>query len=373
MRNIVDIYRSAGFETCVAGVLSSEQYEPEDGFVSCPNRRALSSVIADPYLMEDYSIGKLFHENEHFYGCLLKCIRHNFDVIHVEQPWLISFAKKMLIERGSSAKLIYGSQNIEWSLKKSIIRPYFDYNTVEKYANLILQTELDAVSKSDAVVAVSEEDRIWLKSLTSKTVVLAPNGVSSWNSTLSAKANAKKITGIHTYALFCGSMHMPNINGFFKIFGDGFGSLKSDERLVVAGGAGLAIRNDIRLANSSKLSEKIVITGVVDQSILHGLIDNSKCIVLPITQGGGTNLKTAEALWSGKNIITTTKAMRGFEFFASRSNVYIADTSASFKKALRVAMNEPLHEASELEKENLNLLLWPNMLKSLIDLVHKFS
>jgi hypothetical protein len=32
---------------------------------------------------------------------------------------------------------------------------------------------------------------------------------------------------------------------------------------------------------------------------LEGLLDGAQCIVLPLTQGGGTNLKTAEALWSG--------------------------------------------------------------------------
>ena len=33
-------------------------------------------------------------------------------------------------------------------------------------------------------------------------------------------------------------------------------------------------------------------------------------LILPITQGGGTNLKTAEALWSGRRVVATPQAMR---------------------------------------------------------------
>src|SRR5690606_28273039 len=104
---------------------------------------------------------------------------------------------------------------------------------------------------------------------------------------------AERITQGYGYALFCASAHPPNMTGFFNMLGGGFGSLKPDERLIVAGGAGPEIIKDNRLKPSSKLAERLVVTGLVSQSCLAGLIDGATSIILPITQGGGTNLKTA--------------------------------------------------------------------------------
>ena len=47
-------------------------------------------------------------------------------------------------------------------------------------------------------------------------------------------------------------------------------------------------------------------------------------MLLPITYGGGSNLKTAEALLTGHPIIATAKAFRGCEVFTDMPGMIIA-------------------------------------------------
>ena len=156
------------------------------------------------------------------------------------------------------------------------------------------------------------------------------------------------------------------MTGFFELFGGGFGSLKPDEKLVVAGGASYAIAGDPRVHRSAKLAERTTVAGMVSQACLEGLLDQASCIVLPITQGGGTNLKTAEALWSGKHIVATTVAMRGFERFMQAPGLHLADDPASFKQALRRAMSAEPITLSKEEVSARQSVLWQSCLSPLI-------
>jgi len=200
-------------------------------------------------------------------------------------------------------------------------------------------------------------------------VIVAPNGVSPWHSSESSHREAREITRGCRYALYCASAHPPNMTGFFEIFGGGFGSLKPNERLVIAGGAGGAIVHDGRIHKSAKLAERVVAAGVVSSSCLAGLLDGASCIVLPLTSGGGTNLKTAEALWSGKYVLATSVAMRGFEAFLGSRGVFVTDDPSEFKRNLRRVMGMPPLVLTQAEIESRRTLLWSRCLAPLPKLV----
>ncbi|MDD3935651.1 glycosyltransferase family 4 protein [Rhodoferax sp.] len=369
VRNIVDTYRAAGHEVEVVGVLGSENYEHEEGFLPFPGVSQLAKVVPNPFLMEDYALGLLFANDDQSYARLAAAINKRPDVIHVEQPWLLAFARRYTSTQARDAKVVYGSQNIEWRLKQNILSSYFDVDTAWMNAELVKKVELDAISGAEAIVCVSENDAEWVRLQTETPVVLAPNGVKAWSTTDEGRKEAADITQGYRYALYCASAHPPNMTGFFDMFGGGFGSLKPDEKLVVAGGAGWAIAGDVRVHQSSKLAEKVVVAGMVSQPCLEGLLDGAHCIVLPLTQGGGTNLKTAEALWSGRHIVATSVAMRGFESFIGSSGVHLADDSTTFKRALRVAMEtEPLKLSAE-EIDMRRTVLWESCLNPLLAFV----
>ncbi|MBL4796437.1 MAG: glycosyltransferase [Oleispira sp.] len=368
VKNIVDTYRAAGHLVDVVGVLGSDQYKREKGFMAFPCADSLSTYLPSSFLMEDYAISQLFSLDEKKYRELANLVQSVPSTIHVEQPWLFQFAMRYKNEFAPSARIIYGSQNIEWELKYQILSSYVSDELATSKADLVKDIELNAIRNADAVICVSENDLLWTKKYSKSSVILAPNGVKPWES-LPGNIEAKKITQLKRYVLYCASGHPPNIKGFFDLFSDGFGSLKPDERLVIAGGAGLAIAGDERVHQSPSLAARIDAAGFVSQECLSGLLDDAQCIVLPITQGGGTNLKTAEALWAGKYIVATTTAMRGFESFMESPGVFVENEPAKFKRALRLAMGLNPLILSEEERSKRRSVLWESCLKLLPDLL----
>ena len=369
VRNIVDTYRTWGHSVEVVGVLGSEHYDSEEGFLDFPGTDQLSRAFPNPFLMEDYALGQLYATDDALYRSLSGLIHDLPDVIHVEQPWLFAFAARYKAEHAPTAKLLYGSQNSEWLLKKEILTTYVVDEAARHGASLIEEVELRAIHEADAVVCVSENDEAWIKSHTVKQVVLAPNGVKAWQPTENGRKEAAALTNGYAYALYCASAHPPNMTGFFDMFSGGFGSLKPDEKLVVAGGAGPAIAGDVRVHQSAKLAGEVVVAGLVSQPCLEGLLDGAHCIVLPLTQGGGTNLKTAEALWSGKHVVATTVAMRGFERFIGAHGVFLADDPITFKRTLRQVMGLPSLTLSPEDVEARRTVLWDSCLKPLSGLL----
>jgi glycosyltransferase involved in cell wall biosynthesis len=369
VRNIADAYMLAGHQVQVVGVLGSSNYEQEVGFLPYPSQEQLTRAIANTFLMEDYALGQLFQQDEHCRSRLTSLIETQPDIIQIEHPWLFGFAMQYAATLKIRPQLIYSAHNIEWSLKRDIVSSYQGPAVVEHCADLIQRVELQAVTEADAIVCVSQSDANWLASHTDRPIILAPNGVKAWQSAPAGRQEARTISQGYRYALFCASAHPPNMTGFFELFGGGFGSLKPDEKLVVAGGASYAIAGDPRVHRSAKLAERTTTAGMVSQACLEGLLDQAACIVLPITQGGGTNLKTAEALLSGKHIVATTVAMRGFERFMYAPGVHIADDPASFKQALRSAMSAaPIKHSPEdlLARQS---VLWQNCLAPLISTI----
>ena len=373
VHHIVDAYKSAGHDVQVVGVLGSSNYEQEAGFLPYPSQEQLTRAVANTFLMEDYALGQLFQQDEQCRRHLVSLIQTPPDLIQIEHPWLFGFAMQYANTLKNRPQLIYSSHNTEWRLKRDIVATYQGSADAKYCADLVHGVELRAATQADAVVCVSQADATWLADHTNRPIILAPNGVKAWKSTPAGQQEARTISQGHRYALFCASAHPPNMAGFFELLSGGFGSLKPDEKLVVAGGASYAIAGDPRVHRSAKLAERTITAGMVSQPCLEGLLDQASCIVLPITQGGGTNLKTAEALWSGKHIVATTVAMRGFERFMQAPGVHIADDPASFKQALRSAMSDVPITLSKDDLSARQSVLWQNCLAPLISAINKLG
>ena len=365
VHNLVKAYKEAGHKVQVAGVLGSEHYPKEKGFVEFPGHDVLSGVIENLTFMEDYATSKLFSSNDRWFKKLSDKIDTVPDVIHVEQPWFYPFVKRYIRENNVHAKVIYGSQNIEYALKSKIVGTTLGRKRGEQAGTLIHDLELYVIDKADAVICVSKGDFEWISKQDKKLILLADNGVNDWKVTTEGIAQAKELSQEKKFAIYCASGYPPNITGFYEIFGNGFGSLTPEQALVVAGSAGSAIMADERFSQSANLKERMITTGIIEQTLLHGLLELSHCNVLPLTQGGGTNLKTAEALLSGKYIIATSIAMRGFEDFIGDDGIFIENDPSAFKKKLRHVMALNPFVLSEKDRVKRQRVLWKNCLKDL--------
>jgi hypothetical protein len=99
---------------------------------------------------------------------------------------------------------------------------------------------------------------------------------------------------------------------------------------------------------------------------LVGLLQVADIILLPITEGGGSNLKTAEAIVSEKRVVATEYAFRGFDELKKLSNIFIATKPQEFREAImRALQTEPLNRTDK-EQELEKVVLWQNCLKNLV-------
>jgi len=213
----------------------------------------------------------------------------------------------------------------------------------------------------------------WLRSVSKTPVVLAPNGVADRRAGIGDVQRSNAITHCKKFALYLASSHPPNIQGFYDIFGDGIGCLAPEERMVVAGGASAAIAADPRFSSVAGLSAKYVAAGEVSEAQVAGLLATAHVIILPITRGGGTNLKTAEALWSGRHVVGTRTAMRGFEDFCDADGVAVAGTPSEFQDAILEAMRKPALQLKSSERRDRARVLWDSTLTDLTDALREFE
>lgn len=368
--SIAQKYKEAGYAVQVAGVLGSESYPKSDGFVEYPGSAALTQHIDNPCLIEDWAIGEVFAKDDGHFTRLAERVKLIPDLIHVEQPWLFRFASRYVSTLAEKpAKILYGSQNIENSLKYSLVKDVLGNEVAEEVRQLVLKSETDVIKSADAICCVSQHDLDWTLSHATAPCVLAPNGASPRVTKDSGIVEANKITGNRKFALYCASDYQPNVTGFYDIFGKGIGCIGPDESLVFAGRVGAAIQADHRYARTAGIARSCISAGTVSEECLQGLLETAHTIILPITQGWGTNLKTAEALWSGKHVVATSVAMRGFERFSNSQGVVVADRPQEFLAAIRHSMASPPNRLSDSERSDRCSLLWNRTLESLVSLV----
>ncbi len=368
--NLVKKYESLGHVVESAGVLGSRIYESQEGFLAVPEQEDLLKYVEDTLFMEDVAIGRLFANSEIHFLSLASQIRYVPDAIHVEHPWLFEFAYKYRKSVGKTdMKLIYGSANVEHKLKNSILKPHRSESEVSAAAADVLECELFAIKNADAICCVSPQDMEWTRQFTKAPCVVALNGVSRREATTAGVQAASRISENKKFALYCASGHPPNVTGFFDIFGAGLGCIAPDQLLIIAGSAGPSVMSHRLASRTPGINSRLRAAGEVDEATLQGLLNAAHAIVLPITQGEGTNLKTAEALWAKKYIVATTKAMRGFETFKHAQGLHINDVPSDFLQSLQTAMSaEPLEVALQ-ESPSREEVLWERTLLSLSDLL----
>ncbi len=374
VHNVVEFYKSLGHEVYAAGVLGGEHYPQTRGFVPFPPRDELATFIKNLFLMEDWAIGQLFAKSDKYFELLKDCIPFVPDLIHVEHPWLFAFARRYAESvNGKRPFLLYGSANVEHQLKHSLIVGHLSKSEAGDYRDLVLECEVEAIKSADGLCCVSMHDLEWTSQFSRSSGVIAANGVKARESTAGGIAKANKISGHRKFALYCASGHPPNVTGFYDVFGAGIGSIAPDEAIVIAGSAGKSIVSDPRATKVSCLHSRVIDAGSVDEECLQGLLDLAHTIILPITSGGGTNLKTAEALWAKKSIVATSKAMRGFEIYSAQSGVSVQDDPPAFQRALLASMNAEPVTLTTSESSSREQVLWSSTLAPLGEILKRHA
>ena len=275
------------------------------------------------------------------------------DIIQLEQPWLYPGVRRWLQERAPAVRprLVYSSQNIEWKLK----RDEGPHGGADAQAYLAEVARAEALERelarsADLVVACTAEEEAELRSMAGTGApgrfVTAHNAIAPFTPDPARIAALKERHGLDRYPLFIGSAHPPNVDGFWRMLAPSLAFLRPGERIVVAGGVGHLLRQHRGYAGWSGINEpRLLLLGEVERADLDALLGGASVVLLPITTGGGSNLKTAEAIYSGRPVLATPHALRGYGDAGRWPTIRVADDADAFRRVLRSLLDatpEPL-------------------------------
>ena len=371
---IVSEYKKVFSDVQFVAIFVREHYPAYDSTDIYLTGETLNKVIHD-HLTSDVQLGWAI-VNDPTVNRKVKQLLTSFkpDIIEIEQVFPYIGLKQVLAELGMNPKIVHSSHNIETTMKEDIMKlGGATPKAIADAVQTIDAAESHLAKHSSVVAAVSVEDGEYYLKHGAQSYVLAPNGIAESNATPKALQYWKQQynqQGVRRTAGFIGSAHLPNMQGVKKMIGLRLGFLPADTRLVLGGGVGPHLKAHF----SDDLLDvpfwrRVINGGVLSEELLSGLIESLDVILLPIMDGGGSNLKTAEAILSGKKVVATTFAFRGYEQYLELPNIYIADTPAAFRKAIVAAMDAPALERTKAQNALAKQVQWQYSLKKMVEAV----
>ena len=366
--NIVRTYEAAGIATRVVAVYQPEIYGkgvvgPYD--VAFPS----DSPHREPGLplCTDIATGDFVVRDAQAWGTVSQTIAtFKPDVIQLEQPWLWPVVERLRAMDGCAAfRVVYSSQNVEAPLKRGVHAGLPDEIT-EAVVLRIANLEREVVRAADLTIAVTESDAAMYRAWGARRVVVASNGIAERTVDQARVRDwTARLDGTH-FALFVGSAYPPNIHGFWEMFAPSLAFLAPDERVVVAGGiAGVLLDTPAYRSWERINASRLMLVGQLSEADLAALIALASCIVLPITIGGGSNIKTAEAIFSRKPVVGTTLSFRGFDRALGLPHVYRTDVTSEFRRLVKAALDGVLPPAGPDRPDVRRSVLWSETLAGL--------
>lgn len=339
-------------------------------------RNPLDLVMTWPDRIRRYHIGKpgnlgqirqhwAAEKSQRLQKQLAKKLTAHYDLVHVEHPWDAELIHQLRNHASlRRARIISSSHNVERELFESVVQERDEWNgSAKRLAQDIGRIELNAAARADLIWAVSKHDANKLAQ-SGTPFVVAPNGCRP----LPSNPRDETFSSVsRPYALFVGANYGPNVNGFLNMLGDDFGFLPKGTSLHTIGTCGEFLSKH-EPHQSWIHSGALAHHGRVSQATLDSALHHASVIILPITAGGGTNLKTAEALATNHPILGTSHSFRGFEDWTHADRVWLEDSPTTFRSKLADLLTRTpcASEKHTLDTAALDLT-WSNVLRPAID------
>ena len=349
-------YRQAGWEVKQIGVFPRGSYARGNTRAEhIELSREFMSYLSRHSLRTDLHVHHYFAQNPRVLEQFIAAVeRFQPNVIQFEQPWLFPVLWPFIQSNRDKQLVAYSAHNVESALLQDILLAE-GHPRASEFVEETRRLEEMLISVADVTVCVTELDAGVFSSMGAKNVVIAPNGADRRPSTASADWDGR--FGNQPYAFMTGSAHPPNCTGFLHFVGTDFAFVPPTAKVVVAGGmAALLAASPAFQRNHEMVRRRVLLLNNPEEADLDYLINRAAVVLLPIAQGGGSNIKTAEALLSGRPIVASSTAFRGYEAFRNSAGVTIEDNVGRFRHAVRMALSKtPPTVAIRTEAES---LLW---------------
>lgn len=347
-----------------------QHYTSDDVILS---KKELAHLPYQP-IAYDYATSILCLKEPYFSYLKEKILNLSPEVIILEQVWLYPLYKALYGEHTHKPFLIYSSHNVEYKMKKELFE-FLNISDVD-LLQAIEKLEKELCNNADYVISCTSADKEELIKIGAKDVIVCANGAEKIRKQTHINHYIKRLLSFRSFAFFVSSAHAPNAIGFWEMLSSNLFYLKPHQIIVVAGSVSYILKQYApkstyisRLVNE----EKLKLLGEVSQEVLAALLECASVILLPITIGGGSNLKSAEAIVANKPTVATKTAIRGFEFAQNLTHFNIVQTQQEFIQALQQSfmLKQPL--LSQEERKIRDSLYWGFTLSPLDALMETIS
>lgn len=288
------------------------------------------------------------------------------DVIQVEQPFMWPLIRRLRDEGVlSDTKLVYSSHNFEAPLKREILESVgVDWKKIAEVEAIALGIETELAEQSDLLFAVSAADADAYVALSRHCQpLIVRNGTDRPGHAKRPPHGAQLAYG--RYFFFVGSAYPPNIQGFERfVLKNSLYGLSPQKQIAICGGAADGIyQSSLYAPHHESYQDRVHFYPRPSDAELTWLRKGAKGILLPIFSGGGSNLKSAEAIASGKLVVATGTAMRSFEDFAGEPGILVADKPKAFFEAMLDVVHGDALVLTPAQTAKRERLFWDNLLE----------
>ena len=261
-----------------------------------------------------------------------------YDVIHIhaEGPAFFAWLPKMFGKR-----VVVTVHGIDWQREK------WKSGFGSKF---IRQGEKNAVKYADEIIVLSKGVQDYFKKVYGRETNFIPNGVNRPKLRAAEQISEKFGLSKDSYILFLGRL-VPEKGIRYLI--EAFKQVKTDKKLVIAGGSSDTDSFERELKDLAKNDERIIFTGFVQGSLLDELYSNAYIYTLP-SDLEGMPLSLLEAMSYG-NCCLVSDIPECTEVVEDKALIFKKSDVSDLWEKLQDACNHP-ENVMELKKESADFI-----------------
>lgn len=288
-----------------------------------------------------------------FFAAFFSAIGH-YDVVHIhaEGPAFFAWLPKLFRKR-----VVVTIHGIDWQREK------WKSGFGSKF---IRQGEKNAVKYADEIIVLSKGVQTYFKDTYGRETRFIPNGVNRPELRAARQITAKFGLEKDSYILFLGRL-VPEKGIRYLV--EAFKQVKTDKKLVIAGGSSDTESFMEELKELAKSDERIIFTGFVQGEILDELYSNAYLYTLP-SDLEGMPLSLLEAMSYG-NCCLVSNIPECTEVVENKALIFKKSDVNDLRKKLQEACDEP-EKVKALKEESADFICrkynWDEVVKETLEL-----
>ena len=288
-----------------------------------------------------------------FFAAFFSAIGH-YDVVHIhaEGPAFFAWLPKLFRKR-----VVVTIHGIDWQREK------WKSGFGSKF---IRQGEKNAVKYADEIIVLSKGVQTYFKVTYGRETRFIPNGVNRPELRAARQITAKFGLEKDSYILFLGRL-VPEKGIRYLV--EAFKQVKTDKKLVIAGGSSDTESFMEELKELAKSDERIIFTGFVQGEILDELYSNAYLYTLP-SDLEGMPLSLLEAMSYG-NCCLVSNIPECTEVVENKALIFKKSDVNDLRKKLQEACDEP-EKVKALKEESADFICrkynWDEVVKETLEL-----